>query len=95
MSLTVTADLDETPWTDVGAYAYGIVERVGLSPTGVEGTATAVILVRLRDGTPVIAETTVRLARRAAAQLRYAARDITRRRPWQPAQTIRTRGDLL
>jgi hypothetical protein len=73
--LTITTNLDIDPWTDLldaglphnpnGVTAR--IERVGVLPNGTQqGRACIALLVRLPDGTPVIAETTLRLFNVAA-----------------------------
>lgn len=77
-SLNITVDLERDPWTDitrentplnVGGLSAGIT-RVGLMPNGTSsGLSTVMMEVVLPDGTKVIAETTLRLFRAAAAGL--------------------------
>jgi hypothetical protein len=68
--LTITTNLDINPWTDVVAAGLphnpdGVtarIERVGVLPNATQqGRACVAFLIRLPDGTPVIAETTLRL----------------------------------
>lgn len=66
--LDITPDIDLAPWKDAKGAKHGIVERVGLLRNGTSsGRAAVEILIRLDDGSLVLAETTLRLARTAAA----------------------------
>jgi hypothetical protein len=73
--LTITTNLEIDPWVDLldaglphnpdGATAR--IERVGILPNATQqGRACVEFLIRLPDGTPVIAETTLRLFNVAA-----------------------------
>lgn len=71
--LNVTLDLDASPWEDIDhrttlpRVGLATVERVGILPRGTEsGRSTVVLLVRMPDGRPVLAETTLRLFNAAA-----------------------------
>ena len=52
--------MELNPWTDLSApVAAGAVERIGLLPQGTAaGRPSVALLIRLPDGTPVIAQTT-------------------------------------
>jgi hypothetical protein len=98
--LLVTPDLDGHPWIDVepGAYAYGVVERCGISRRGIGGEPTIVLMLRLQDGSVVIGETTITLAREAATAVHKAIRRPWWRRPGQPSYVVedaKPRGDVL
>lgn len=70
--LKVCGDLGAAPWSDIdgGRVTGGRVERIGLLPEGTTGgRASVALLVRLPNGRYVIAETTWRLFRAAAATL--------------------------
>lgn len=69
--LSVTPDVARAPWTDIPQTApQGRLERIGLLRNGtVEGRATVGLVVRLPDGTAVVAETTWRLFNAAARAL--------------------------
>lgn len=59
--IDVRPNMDLNPWTDLrpGKFGHGMVERIGLLPSGTAGGRPSVaLLVRLADGTPVVAETT-------------------------------------
>lgn len=66
--VTITPNVDAAPWTDLGAdTTAGALERVGILPEGMEsGRASVALVVRLPDGSAVIAETSLRLFRVAA-----------------------------
>lgn len=74
--LTITTNLDIDPWDDVrapGALPHNPagetakIERVGLLPNATQsGRACVELLIRLPDGTAVVAETTLRLFNTAA-----------------------------
>jgi hypothetical protein len=76
IQLSITLDIDRAPWSDIETTAtanaehgddMGLIERVGLLRHGTAGgRATLSILVRLPDGTPVLAQTTLRNAVMAA-----------------------------
>lgn len=68
--LSITANLEIDPWSDLSKAdlrhnpdgATARIERVGVLPNGTQqGRACVALLIRLPDGTPVIAETTLRL----------------------------------
>jgi hypothetical protein len=75
--LSVTTNLDLNPWTDLRGNVdflmdpegkNATVERIGVLPNGThQGRACVELLIKLPDGRLVIAETTLRLFRMAAA----------------------------
>lgn len=70
--LSITPDIARDPWLDVDGpdLRHGMAERVGLLRNGTaDGNASVAILVRLDDGTPVLAQTTWRLFNAAARAL--------------------------
>lgn len=69
--LTITPDIDRAPWTDIPSDApQGKLERIGLLRNGtVGGRATVGLVIRLADGTAVVAETTWRLFNASARAL--------------------------
>ncbi len=69
--LTVTPDIERAPWTDIPATTpQGKLERIGLLRNGTsEGRATVGLVIRLPDGTAVVAETTWRLFNTSARAL--------------------------
>lgn len=69
--LTITPDIERAPWTDIPHSApQGKLERIGLLRNGtLEGRATIGLVVRLPDGTAVVAETTWRLFQAASRAL--------------------------
>ncbi|HEY9413156.1 MAG TPA: hypothetical protein VIQ30_00220 [Pseudonocardia sp.] len=69
--LSVTPDIDLAPWTDIPATTpQGRLERIGLLRNGTsEGRATVGLVIRLPDGTAVVAETTWRLFNTSARAL--------------------------
>jgi hypothetical protein len=78
--LTVTPDIERAPWTDIPqTAAQGRLERIGLLRNGTQqGRATVGLVIRLPDGTAVVAETTWRLftvASRALAASPVAAEE--------------------
>lgn len=67
--LNITTNLELDPWTDLkrDEITPGVIERVGVLPNGTQqGRACVELLIRLPDGRPVIAETTLRLFNMAA-----------------------------
>lgn len=73
--LTITADLEKNPWTDIDPATYsagcGHIARIGRLPRGTQsGLSTIAILVEMPDGRKVIAQTTMRLFQTAAGALR-------------------------
>ena len=58
--LDIRPNMELNPWTDLSAsVAAGAVERIGLLPQGTAaGRPSVALLIRLPDGTPVIAQTT-------------------------------------
>lgn len=67
--LDVRMNMDLAPWIDIkaGEARTGKLERIGLLPNGTAGGKPSVgMLIRLADGTPVIAETTWELFDAAA-----------------------------
>ena len=69
--LTVTPDVERAPWTDIPPSApHGKLERIGLLRNGTEqGRATVGLVIKLDDGTHVVAETTWRLFNTSARAL--------------------------
>lgn len=77
--ITVTPDMSVNPWlenrAEIHDYANNhpgpaVVEKIGLLPEGTtSGRATVELLIRMPDGTVVLAETTLRLFRLASAAL--------------------------
>lgn len=70
--LSVTMNCEIDPWTDLkrDAIVPGDVERIGLMPDGTaSGRPAVILLVRLPDGTPVVAQTTWALLRSAVRAL--------------------------
>lgn len=69
--LTVTPDIEGAPWADIPPAApQGRLERIGLLRNGThEGRASVGLVIRLPDGSAVVAETTWRLFRTAARAL--------------------------
>lgn len=69
--LTITPDIEQAPWTDIPQAApQGRLERIDLLRNGTrEGRAIVGFVVRLPDGTAVVAETTWRLFNTAARAL--------------------------
>ncbi|HEY9416772.1 MAG TPA: hypothetical protein VIQ30_18610 [Pseudonocardia sp.] len=61
--LGVTPDIELAPWTDIPETSpQGKLERIGLLRNGTsEGRAMVGLIVRMPDGTAVVAETTWRL----------------------------------
>ena len=71
--LNVSTDIEQTPWVEVdpSTNQSGVVERVGLLRNGTRGgRATVALLIRLEDGSTVVAETTFRLWRIAVAAMK-------------------------
>lgn len=59
--LDVRPNMELNPWYDIpgGSYGQGIIERIGLLPNGTaNGRPTVALLVRMADGSAVLAETT-------------------------------------
>lgn len=77
--ITVTADMSVTPWMEDRAAIHdyasnhpapAVVEKIGILPGGLtSGRASVELLIRMPDGTVVLAETTLRLFRTAATFL--------------------------
>lgn len=69
--LIVTPDIEQAPWTDIPSDApQGKLERIGLLRNGTTGgRATVGFVIRLADGTAVVAETTWRLFNTSARAL--------------------------
>lgn len=69
--LTITPDIERAPWTDIPHSApQGKIERIGLLRNGtVGGRATVGLVIRLPDGTAVVAETTWRLFKASSIAL--------------------------
>lgn len=69
--LSVIPDIERAPWSDLPVNVLqGRLERLGLLRNGTQqGRATIAMVVRLPDGTPVVAETTWRLFNLAARAL--------------------------
>lgn len=53
-SIHVTTDLLAEPWTDITDPPFGKVERIGYVPTK-QGPPNVAMLIRLEDGTPIVA----------------------------------------
>lgn len=69
--ITITPDIERAPWTDIPQdTALGTLERIGLLRNGTkQGRATIGMIIRLPDGTAVVAETTWRLFNAASRAL--------------------------
>lgn len=69
--LSITPDIERAPWTDIPQTSpQGKLERLGLLRNGThQGRATVGLVIRLPDGTAVVAETTWRLFNAAARAL--------------------------
>lgn len=69
--LSITPDIERAPWNDIPhTTPQGKLERIGLLRNGThEGRATVGMIIRLEDGTAVVAETTWRLFNSAARAL--------------------------
>lgn len=69
--LTITPDIDRAPWNDLSPDVQtGMLERIGLLRHGTDGGKASVgLVVRLEDGTPVVAQTTWALLRTAYLSL--------------------------
>lgn len=68
--LSITTNLDIDPWTDLQGKLStgGQIERIGVLPNGTESERACVeFLIRTDDGRLLVAETTLRLFRVAAA----------------------------
>lgn len=68
--LSITTNLDIGPWTDIQGKLStgGQIERIGVLPNGTKsGHACVELLIRTDDGRLLVAETTLRLFRAAAA----------------------------
>ena len=69
--LTITTDLEKTPWTDLKPHAIrrglGTITHVGRLPRGTDsGKSTVTVRITMPDGLEVIAETTLALFANAA-----------------------------
>lgn len=82
-ALSVTPNLEALPWDDLPpSIAEATLERVGGLPGGtMEGRATVSLLLRLPDGTPIFAQTTLRLFYGAAQAIAMAHPDPEGRIP--------------
>jgi hypothetical protein len=71
--LIITPNIELNPWADLkdGApYPGGVIERIGLLPNGTaKGRPTVAMVIRMEDGTVVVAETTWVLFNGAARAL--------------------------
>lgn len=68
--LSVTMDIDQSPWRDIDGAASGVLQRVAGIPRGTaHGNAAVALAVQLEDGSWVIAQTTLRLFNSAARAL--------------------------
>ena len=71
--LDIRPNLERNPWQDLDPQVLataGTVERVGLLPNATsQGRCVFALLVRLPDGTPVVATTTWRMMNTAARAL--------------------------
>jgi hypothetical protein len=70
--LTITPDIERAPWNDLpeDTTLDGKLERIGLLRNGTTGGRASVgLVVRLPDGTAVVAQTTWRLFNTAARAL--------------------------
>lgn len=70
--LSITPNCELNPWADLtrDQIIPGELERIGLMPDGTaSGRPAVVLLVRLPDGTPVVAQTTWALLRSAVRAL--------------------------
>ena len=74
--LTVTMDIDETPWRDLDGSANGVLQRICGIPRGTaHGNAAIGMAIQLESGEWVIAQTTLRLFLTAARALRARYED--------------------
>jgi hypothetical protein len=74
--ITITPDVEQNPWTDIdlATVGHGRIERIGLLRNGTsEGRASVAMVIRLDDGTAVVAETTWRLFDTSARALAVSA----------------------
>lgn len=74
-TLDIRPDLEGSPWSDLEGmpHEHAEIERVGLLADAVDDGSTAVVLLlRTEYGRPIVAHTTLRLARQAVAILRRA-----------------------
>lgn len=70
--LDIRPNIELNPWTDIpsGSIDDGLIERIGLRPNGTaNGRPSIALLIRLPDGSPVIAQTTWALLRAAVRAL--------------------------
>lgn len=73
--LTVTPDLDNHPWRDLGPHApvIGGIDRIGRLSNGTdEGNSVVVVAIVMPDGKRYLAETTLRLMRIAMVAIEAA-----------------------
>lgn len=74
-TLDVRPDLDSSPWADLDGveHSHAEIERVALLANATEeGLPAVVLLLRTKEGYPIIAHTTLRLARQAVSVLQHA-----------------------
>lgn len=68
--LTITTDVERSPWTDLNPGGDGTLVRIGLLRHGtVAGKVSVAVVVELPDGSHVIGQTTWALLRTAYAAL--------------------------
>ncbi len=72
-NIALTLNLDTNPWTDLhdhGELRHGAVERIGLLPSGMaSGRCSVAVVIRLDDGSTVVAETSLDLFAAASRAL--------------------------
>jgi len=74
-TLDIRPDLDGSPWSDLEgqSHEHAEIERVGLLDNATDdGEPAVVLLLRTEYGHPIVAHTTLKLARQAVAILRRA-----------------------
>lgn len=73
--LTVNPNIDNTPWKDCADLKeIGLITRIGRLPKGTEaGKSTVTILVEMKDGTRVMAQTTLALMNSAMLMMNGSA----------------------
>ena len=63
--LSITMNLDDTPWTDLKGQedlVVGEINRIGLMPRGMSsGDPTVMVSIKMPDGTTIAAQTSWRL----------------------------------
>jgi len=74
-TLDIRPDLEGSPWTDLEGmpHEHAEIERVGLLANATDdGEPAVVLLLKTEYGRPIVAHTTLKLARQAVAILRRA-----------------------